>query len=221
MRDTIAGEVLMSITSMADRRITVRRRTPLLVDPAPAAASMSPDRQPVRGSIVEVEVSGGTDNTGTVTINGTVGGSPDTEVLTFSGPGALAGVKYFEALDDPALTTTGLAGESTVPTVQARAVGSDGSRHHQQVEIVSGWPARFDRSRASWPHPTAGSTGVEKTRFYVDYNSVWEPRRGDVIIDERTEDEWMVYGAPTLHSQSIMPHHWEIEVREMDGASEV
>ncbi|NRA04293.1 MAG: hypothetical protein HRU00_17020 [Myxococcales bacterium] len=211
----------MSITGMSDRLITVKRRSSDVLTPVVAAASHSADVQPPVDSHIEVAISGGTSNTGTVTVLGLVGGVPDSEVLTFNGIALTqATTKRFDAggLDTPAFTTTDLTDEATVPTITARSVGSDGSREHSAATVITDWPARFDRGRASWPNSPAGRGAVEKTRFYVDYTTVWDPRRGDVILDQSNGDQFKVHGQPDLHGASLTPHHWEIEVRENKGA---
>jgi len=203
----------MSITAMAGRRITVKRRTAFVLDAATVAVSMSPDRQPARESYVQVTVSGGV---GTVTVSGTVAGAPDTEVLTFAGELILITTKRFTAIDTPGFATTGLAGE----TISAKAVGSGGDRHHSASTVVSDWPARLDRGFSRNPNTTVGTQGIEQTRFYIDYNTVWEPQRGDVFIDSRDAREYKVIGDPDQSEGGITRiHHWEIRVEEMKGAA--
>ena len=112
----------MSITGMAQRSITVRRVTALVLDQVTVASPHSLDRQPAKAAHMEVEVSGGS---GTVTIFGTVGGAPDSEVLTFTGAQAgLVTTKRFSAVDASGVVVTGLAGE----TIKITATGADGSR---------------------------------------------------------------------------------------------
>lgn len=211
----------MSISNMANRRITVKRKTAFVLDATTALASIDTDRQPNVGSFIEAELSGGTSNTGTVTVSGAVDGAPDTEVLTFTGAGKQTTVLRFDSLDaSGTFVTTGLTDEPTVPTIAVRAVGSGGDPHPQHVDVVTDWPARFDRGRATWPAPTAGSSQLEKTRFYVDFNTVWEPKDGDVIIDQRDSQEYFVQGNPNQAdgSGTLVPHHWEIEVKRREGS---
>ena len=212
----------MSITGMSDRLVTIKRRSANVLNPTPAAAVLPIDMQPARNANIEVSVNGGTTNDGTVTVFGLVGGVADSETLTFNGISLTKMTnKTFDAGSLTSITSTGLADEATIPDIVARAVGSDGSRHHSATTLVTGWPARFDRARASWPQTPAGRAAVEKTRFYIDYTELFEPRRGDIIIDQRTGLEYKVHGTPPLHGASLNPHHWEIEVQENRGGSSV
>lgn len=210
----------MPITALADRRITVRRRTAHVLDPVAAAASHVATRQPSREATIEVRVTGGTANTGTVTVLGTVGGAPDSEVLTFAGAGRKATIKRFSALASPAITTTGLADEVAVPTIEASAVAPDGTPVHGAYVVVSGWPMRMDRGRPTWPAPIPGSHQREDTTFYMDATDAWMAREGDTLTDDRTGEVWSVKGQPTQHGGGLAyPHHLEIRVVRDEGRS--
>lgn len=209
----------MSILAMADRLISVYRRTPLVLDEVTAAASLNTTRQPAAASMIEVVVVGGTTGSGTVTVLGTVDGAPGSEVLTFTARGRRATIKRFSALATPAFTTTGLADEVAIPTIQALAVGADGSRVNSSVLIVAAWPVRKDAGPPRWPIAVPGSTQSEDTRVYLDYTSVWTPQEGDVFVDDRTLEEWTVIGRPAQHGGGMrMPHHYEITVRRNEGS---
>lgn len=200
---------------MADRAITVHRRSPRVLDPVAVAALLSASRQPSRAACIEVRTTGGA--AGTVTISGTVNGAPATELLTFTGPDVLCGRKLFSALNVPAFATTGLAGA----TLQAEAVGRDGSRVHAETAVVvSAWPMRMDRStgQRSWPVLPAGVSELEQTTFFMDWTDAWMPRNGDIFVDDRTAEEWHVEDVPTYHMQSTIPHHLEILVRRREGS---
>lgn len=201
----------MSITALADRRVTVKRRTSLVLDPSTAVAVMAATRQPARESCIEVNALAA----GTVTVAGTVNGAPGSEVLTFAGADVLCTKKVFTALDPAAFTITGaIVGTS----LRAEAVGRDGSRTHSAYTVVSAWPMRMDRGPATWPAGPEGSTEREPTRFYFDFTTVWEPRDGDVFVDDRTLDEWFVRGVPNQHGGGLtVPHHWEVRVQQNQG----
>lgn len=204
----------MSITALADRRITVYRRSPYVLDPVAVAASLLPSRQPARESCVEVTTTGGA--AGTVTIAGTVAGLPDSETLTMQvGGDQRATGLVFTSISS--ITTTGLAGA----TISAQAVGRDGSRNHAvSATVATGWPMRMDRGSVRWPSPPFGSAQIEDTVFYMDWTAAWEPREGDVFVDDRTGQEFFVIGPPTQHGGGItIPHHLEIRVHRREGST--
>lgn len=208
----------MPITNLADRRMTVRRKTSILLGPVAVLASHAPTRQPATAAAVRVRLAGGTTSTGTVTVSGTVAGLPDSETLTFTRNDVLETVKLFTALST--ITTSGLADEVTPPTITVDAVGRDGTAIHTSYVVVSGWPIRKDAGPPSWPAPVPGSSQTEDAWMYIDWTSMWEPRDGDVFIDERTAEEWQAVGHPSQHGGGLVqPHHWEVRVRRREGSS--
>ena len=205
----------MSISAMAGRRMTLSRRTAFVLDVATVTGLMAADRQPIRDSLIAVTLSGGTSNTGTVAVNGTVAGAPDSELLTFTGAGTLETVKRFSALDAGAFFTSGLAIEPTVPTISAKAIGADGSRRHMQYTVATSLLVRLDRARGSWISIQSGRNEYEKTRAYIDYTTLFTPREGDVLLDESSGLEFEVHSDPDVFNGSgTIPHHWELEVRQ-------
>lgn len=200
----------MSIAHMAGRLITVWRRTAYILDSATATASMSADRQPPTGAIIQITVGGGT---GTVKISGTVNALPDSETLTFTAAGTEATVKRFTALDTPAFdVSAGLVGQ----TIQGRAVGVDGSRLHQAYQVATNVRAHLNRGAASWPNTKAGSSETEPTWFGIDYTTAWAPREGDVFVDQGSSEQWLVVGDPNWLG-GLRPHHWEVRVKRNEG----
>lgn len=201
----------MSITSMAGRLITVHRRTAFALDSAVATATMSLDRQPPVASVIEIEVSAGA---GTVTVTGTVAGVPDSEVLTYAAGGTQRTIKLFTAVDALGLAVSaGLVGA----TIQALALGGDGSRNHMAYVLITGVRAHLNRGSARWPNTVAGTAEVERTWFGIDYTTLWAPREGDVFVDQGSSEQWKVVGTPDWLG-SIRPHHWEVRVVRNEGA---
>lgn len=207
----------MSITALADRLITVLRRTALVLDAAPVEAAMALDRDPPRATLFEVVLSGGTAATGTVRIEGDGPDGASTETLTFTGPGRQVTTKRYTTAT---ITTTGLASEAVPPTIEILAVGPDGARVEGRVEVVAAAPMRKDAGTANWRTPSAGSAESEIAVFYADHSTVWAPRRGDVLVDTISGEEWTVIGDPRHHGGGLRaPHHVEIRAQETTGAA--
>lgn len=177
-----------------DNQITVRRKTALLVGPSAATPSMSPLLQPVRDSVLEVGVQGGSSNTGEVSIQGLVSGVTTTETLIFSGGGFKQTTRLFSSI--VGLTTSGLANEGTIPTVQVRALGRDGSAQEQDYALKIGHPASIKSDSEAWrAHVGAGREIVGNGTILIPWDEVWEPRRGDIIDDEMGQ-RWEIVGHP-------------------------
>lgn len=187
----------MHIASLADRTISIFRRTAYLLEAVAAAASLTLDRQPPRASALRVVVSGGTTGSGTVTVTGTVEGvAGTTEVLTFTANGTKVGSKLFTAIS--AVATTGLADEATKPTISIEAVDRQGAPQAQDVVRAASVPAQLKRSSGRWPVPVPGSEVSQSITYIVDRSDLWTPRKGDRIIeDANTAEESIVEEART------------------------
>ncbi|MBU6287603.1 MAG: hypothetical protein KGS10_05520 [Chloroflexi bacterium] len=208
----------MSITALADRRVTVYRRTQYVIDATPAAPAMGLSRQPGARACLQVVVSGTSPCTGTVTISGLIGGSPIVTVLTFSYPDTQTTVAQYDSIS--LVTTAGLADESPLPTIAIQAMGRDGSAVHASYVLVSDWPMRKDAGSPSWPAPIPGAAEMERCLWYFDYTDAWIPRDGDVFVDQRTGEQWLVVGHPAQHGGGLtVPHHFEVTCMRRQGSS--
>ena len=66
-----------------------------------------------------------------------------------------------------------------------------------------------------WYSPGAGRVEYEKTRAYIDYTTLFTPREGDTLTDEKTGLQFEVMTDPDLYgSGTPVPHHWELEVMQ-------
>lgn len=206
----------MTITGMSDRTITVYRKTSAVIDAIGASGAIAIDRQSTKDALIEVQIGGTGFVAGDVTVAGDVDEAPDTEVLSFTAAGTVKTTR--KRFDAGTLT----AFSSTLPgtvTVLARAVGAGGDRLNINTTVITGWPARFDRGRGRWRNLAQGTQQVEQTRFYVDYTTVWDPRDGDTIVNDKNLEEFLVIGSPDLHGARLIAHHWEIEVRRREQSS--
>jgi hypothetical protein len=198
----------MHIASLADRTITISKRTAYLLDAVAAAASLTVDRQPPRASAMRVTVAAGTTGSGTVTITGTVEGVAGTsEVLTFTANGVKVGSKLFTAIS--AVATSGLANEAAVPTVAIEAVDRQGAPQAQDVTRAASVPAQLRRTAGRWPVPAPGSEASQSIVYVVDRSDVWTPRKGDRITDDFTAEVSIVEEAREAGG-NWYGSHWEL-----------
>jgi hypothetical protein len=192
--------------------IDVRRQTAALFGPSVAATTLSWDRQPGRAALVEFNVhNNGTAGTGSLTITGTSGGVAATETVTVTGPGFYRSSRAWTAL--AGLTTSGLADEASVPTLEARAVGQDGSPCEAPYLLVAGWPAAINVGGGSllrggdWPNDRRfGRAQTADATAIIAWDETWELREGDLITDDIGR-RWQVVGDPRI-AGTTMYRHW-------------
>lgn len=189
---------------LTDRLVTIERRTTLVLDAVAIAASLDPDRQPVRASVIKVKVSGASAS-GTVTISGTrEDGSSGTDALAYDGDGSRSTARAYTALDaSGGFTTTGLTGA----TIEAQAVGKGGEPQAQSTTLVSDYPAGIKHSGTpGWPAEVPGSARMDTATFTVPWCSAFTPRVGDHLIDQ-DGTRWLVQGVRTVPSP-MQPQEW-------------
>ena len=209
----------MSIFAAADRRFTFKRVTAFVLDAATAAATMAISRNPPTASLIEVRVTGGTANTGTVTVSGTTeDGGAGSEDLTFTAAGYKTTALRFTALSS--FVTTGLADEATKPMVSARAVGPGGQPQNTTYSVVTDRAAALSDVRAKWPMGISGATeGIDDLAvLFVPYEDVWAPREGDIAVDDQTAEQFIVRGVVEKRGR-LRVRQWELRVQRRQGSA--
>jgi hypothetical protein len=195
-----------------DRTVTILRRTAYVVDAIAVTASVTVSRQPVRAGCLRVTLASGTSSTGTVTITGTVGGVAGVqEALTFTGNGSLTTTKQFSAVS--AISTSGLADEPTPPTFSMQCIGPDGQPQATSYTLASNWPASRTTAKQSWPSPTQGSSPEAPYVYLIQYTELFEPRRGDILRDDSTGEDWLVQGVNTSRGP-IWRGFWRLDTTQ-------
>jgi hypothetical protein len=199
------------IISSAHRTFTVKRMTAFVLDASAAAATMSLTRQPVRESMLQIRVYGGSDNTGAVTLNGLDrDGLAISETITFTTGGYKQSVNLYVSINADGITTTGLADEVTKPTVEIKSLGPDGSLQNKPYNVVAGWPMYMDRSRPSravWKGERSGSAEEEPVFVMIQWSDTWAPREGDVLVDDYSSEQFVVTGTPMLEGYNRVSHY--------------
>lgn len=107
-----------------DKDLVVKTPTAIIAS-AVAAASISILRQPLKASYIKVTLAGGTSNSGTVTLTGTLAGVAKSEVLQFTAARSKISTLEYDFLSP--IATTGLADEATKPTIIVEAVDASGN----------------------------------------------------------------------------------------------
>ena len=207
----------MSLFTIGNRVVTIKRQTSSILDSTTAAPSLSVSRQPVVASCLQFTVSGGTTGSGQITILGTVNGSSESETLTFTKNGLKCSTKQFTAV--VSIATTDFDGEATVAKISADAVGVDGTPQSNSYTLVSGRYAQFDYGGGpmghSWEARVPGANATGGAAILMPIEDVWSPRLGDLIYDDQDE-VWLVQGIEKK-SDRFVPTHWEMIVSRYDA----
>lgn len=188
-------------------RVTIRRRTDVMVPVTTAGLTLYPEHQPEEPSLLSVKVTGGASATGEVTIAGPVGGVLTTETLTFTGPLRQRTVNLFDSVTG--ITTSGLADESPAPDITVELRGTDNSPTLVSYVLVEDYPAQVD-DRAL--------RAQEWTYVVVPWAEHFEPLKDDLLYDDQGRI-WEVLsdGYP---GGTTVATHWRIRVVRFDAGLE-
>lgn len=206
----------MTLFHFAGDLVTWKRTSAYVLDSVVAWASVPGDRQPVRASLIQVHL-GGTPS-GTVTISGLVDGAPDTEVLTWTGS---AGFRVSKKRFTGSLTFAVSAGAQG-GLVEAKAVGA-GGEPQMALEVVKGpgHPVTIeDVTEGDSPVRRQGSQAEGTHRLLVQYEDVWEPRRGDRVVNDTTGDVYEVRRVERK-GNGLWTTHWACKARREDSKGTV
>lgn len=203
----------MIMCSMTNR-MTIQRRTSRLLETTPAAPTLSPLRQPPQTSLIEVLVTGGTSNTGQVTIAGTIEGSTGSETLTFTGGGYQRTVGGFSVVTG--ITTSGLSDEATVPDITIEMKDHGGSPVQALYDLISDYPCQVNEHQMAWAaHVGAGRGETGGDWLVIPYAEHFEPRGGDLVTDDLGR-RWEIQGRPTRVSGGTVAWMWRAKIKRWE-----
>lgn len=175
---------------------------------------------PTSGAYLKIDVSGGTNNSGTVSLSGTYGGVDVSETVTFTAARWKISTNQYTTLSNP--TTTGLADEATKPTVTITACTvagvpiswTDTTSHYGIFKRVN-----IGEYTAHLVAAGVEAPGIFKVRIYEDITVTQKTR----FVVEGQTGTFEVWGAPDYHFQlgTDLINYVEFVAVQIAGASEV
>lgn len=184
-------------------------QTSYLVDPVAATDTLAIDRQPERRCSFRVDVSGGTTGSGDVVISGTLDGVADSETLTFTGNASKRATILLDTITG--ITTSGLSGEATPPTISVEAVDETGRPMAQQTTVATDRPAAWGKGDRDWMVRRAGSMEEDRPVLLISYEDVFTPRVGDEVKQRNATDTWRVEHVRSWPGP-FNPQQWRLRV---------
>ena len=159
--------------------------TPWTLFASAALSTLSPlSAAPTVDFKVKVTLAGGTSNSGTVTINGSLDGVSKTETLTFTA----AGIKQCTLTLDTvtSITTTGLADEAVKPTVTVTCYDTSGAaiNHETLTSIKAGWRVKRNTQNTGGANFTTDNSFVLTTDTTVQNGTVLRYNGKDYQVQE-------------------------------------
>jgi len=184
-----------------DKRVTIYRYSPFILDETTIFDSMDPSRQPDRSIYCEVKISRASEGTGTVTITGKLNGIVVSETFIFPQNATLFGSQEFDEISS--ITTTGFTDEAVIGKIHIKAKTKGGEDCNIRYALISSVFASMDFSRSGYGMSVPGEFDPDRVRFFVD-------RYPDVTIREKDEISCEGYSFAVISATLIRDHHWEI-----------
>lgn len=102
-------------------------------------------------------------------------------------------------------------------TFIAKLSGAQGGDANVLSTIVSGWPMRLVRAKPKWSDEIPmGSSELETFYALCDVSLVWEPKTGDLFVNDDTAEEYLVLGNP-IYEGIGYGKHWNIRLSRRQG----
>ena len=193
-------------------RADVKKNTDILFEKAVITANITLTRTLTEASFIAAIVSGGSDGSGDITLNGIVGGTSASEILTFAANGVKQGSKNFTSISS--IVTEGFIGEATVASLVLLATTKSGEPLTQLVVVATDVAVRVTR-----PRPTAnviilGNVETERLKLFNLPGAPTDLDMGHLIV--LTSPVGVTYELetspqPIFAHQKI--HHYETPLR--------
>jgi len=195
---------------LLNTEIDLYRKTDILLDQI-ITATMYVDYQPT-GEILIIEISGASTGTGTITVNGTVAGSPDSEVFTFTANGFREGEKTFTNISS--ILSSGFIDESVVGSIRIKDALRTGEPNETERLIKSGIKARkYKKSIGDGILLMPGSSEKNPFKLIAMYDSSYSFLREDIV--KINSISYKVVDPPNLVNGYSKEHHWEVNIEEL------
>jgi len=204
----------MSFTSLINlRHCRVTRNTNIILEETEIIAAPLVDRQPPRAACLQIEISGCSDGTGTVTVDGTtlLGGAGDSDVFTFTANGIEEGArKEFTHIDS--IATLGFIGEVVVGDIEIKAATKTGQPIYQEIPIFDEMPAWIDCRKGGVVIQIPGGVITSVTKLFCKLNPLQPVLENDIIYYR--DRRYRVDAVEEVMSRAATPHHLELILKQ-------
>jgi hypothetical protein len=203
-----------SFAKLLNQDVTIRRKTDVLRSAVGITASMSLDTQPSEAVKLFATISGGTTGSGTLTINGTVGGVADSENLVFSSNGFKESSKKFTEVTS--ITEAGFTNEAAVPTLEIKAKSGAGQPIFQEV-LQFGRKARITGISSGrigkYTIKEPGRIIDASHKCFMSYDDSQLVNEKDILVDHRgTRYEVLPFD---IVDDRFLNHHLELPLKRI------
>lgn len=201
----------MSFTSLINlRHCRVTRKTDVILEAIQITAAPVVNRQPPEAACLYIKISGCTDGTGQVTVNGIVAGAADSEIFSFSENRTVEGIKEFTSITS--IATLGFIGEATVGNIEIKVATPTGQPIYQEVEIFSEMPCWVDMRRGGVTVVIPGGVITAVTKLFCKHDALHPLSENDIIY--YNNQEYRIDFIEKVASRGKAIHHLELMLKK-------
>lgn len=201
----------MSFASLVSlKQCQVLRKSDILLESIQITAAPVITRQPSAAATLIIFISGCTIGSGSVIVNGTVGGAADSETFTFAVNGFKEGIKEFTVITS--MTTVGFVGEPTVGNIEIKAQTPGGDPIYQEYEIFAAMNCWIDFNRGGVTIIIPGAVVTEVSKLFCEHVPAIPLAENDIVVYDGTR--YLVDYIEKVSSKAEAIHHLELKIKK-------
>jgi len=202
----------MSFRNLLPTSVDVRRLTDVLRIQDSVRTSMSLDRQPSGVAVkLLLKISGGTNNSGTITIIGTVSGISTTENFTFLAAGFKESTNLFS--DVTTITSSGFTDEATVANLEILARSAAGQPVYQEILAFTRKMRVSSLGSSRYRYQTTGAIPEATNKFFCEHVTSELIQEKDILLlPDGSRFEILPFDTPW---DRYKVHHIEIPAKQL------
>lgn len=199
----------MNFSSLLNLEVDVYRHTDTVVGETQITEEVSVDYQLSDSAVLEVDISGCSEGTGTVFVAGTASGSSAEELFEFTRNDSLIGLVEFSSL--AGITTQGFVDEGTVGNIEVLARDPSG-------EPVKQYALLYEKKRVRIAEKSfmtsLGIQGIkEEKSFVMHFPTDMSLQLNDKVITE-DDNTFILIENPMPIRGNMKIHHYRVDIRE-------
>ena len=196
----------MSFESLLNRTVDLKRKTDKVLDATTITASIAPDRNPNEAAWLVATVASCSDGTGEITVTGTDSDdAAQTERIIFTGNASKQSTSQFKTVTG--ITSSGFVGETTVGTLEVKAVTQMGQQIYFEATIQASVKARINEQRGRLAYLPQGQAVSCSHKAFCSFSDDYTPTEDDILVEGLSK--YKVIFANRVYGQ-LSAHHWEL-----------
>lgn len=197
----------MSLENLLQQTVTIERLTDSLLAETDILPIITGFSQPSDICSLKLKISN-ISNSGSISIQGIVGVSPDSETISFTVPGTRQTTKEFSSI--VTITSAGFSGGGKITIFQSTLSGEP---IYKKTTIDALFKVRIQSKRGDLSQLVPGEMTSSMMMMYCRYISQDYIREKDRVLDGAIEYE--ISHIYSVFGRSTIPHHLEVDLRRL------